>query len=155
MRDGPATFGYHGPDEARQRPMERVPPVEQWASRARQAQAREPMQYVDHRPGGWFLVRQGDTLYLQARYSYSAIIDDSALIELGTVERDGYRRGGHKYLSELAERIHMSAPYREESPHHARDLYQRGGEPGRDYRSEVGAAISNHTWLAEQRSRER
>lgn len=152
--DGPATFGYHGPNEARERPMERIPPVEQWASRARQEQAREAMQYVDHRPGGWFLVRQGDALYLMARYSYSAMIDDSALIELGAVEREDYRKRGHQYLDELAERIHMSAPYRPESPYHARDLYRHGDGTGRDFRAEVGAAISNHTWLAEQRSRE-
>ncbi|QSR25314.1 hypothetical protein CFH99_06720 [Nocardioides aromaticivorans] len=153
-RDGPPTFGYHGPNEARERPMERIPPVEQWASRARQEQAREAMQYVDHRPGGWFLVRQGDALYLDARYSYSAMIDDSALIELGAVEREDYRKRGHQYLDELAERIHMSAPYQPESPYHARDLYRRGDGTGRDFRAEVGAAISNHTWLAEQRSRE-
>lgn len=153
-RDGSATFGYHGHDDAMRRPMERIPPVEQWASRARQAHARDAMQYVDHEPGSWFLVRQGDAHYLDARYSSSAFIDDSALVELDRTERAAYRKGGHAYLDELAERIHMSAPYQQESPYYARDLYRRAGEPDRDYRSEVSAAISNHTWLAEQRSRE-
>ena len=150
-RDGPATFLYCDADEARRHPLEAIPPVEEWGDEARQALARSAMRYLDHQPGGWFLVQQGERLYLDARYSYSAIIDDSALVELDEAEREQYRLRGHAYLSDLAERIHMSAPYQNESPYYARDLYRRGGDPGRDYRGEVQAAIVNHTWLAEQR----
>lgn len=150
-RNAPATFQYCVANEARLHPLDAIPPVEQWGDEARQAVAREAMKYVDHQPGGWFLVQQGDRLYLQARYSYSAIIDDSALIELDASERESYRARGHDYLSELAERVHMSAPYQSDSPYYGRDLYRRGGDTNRDYRSEVRAAIVNHTWLAEQR----
>lgn len=152
-RDGPPTFGIFVANDARMHPMEPIPPVEQWGSAERQAVAQQAMQYFDHEPGSWFLVQQGDRLYLDARYSYSAVIDSSALIELDPSEREAYRKGGHTYLGELAYRIHMSAPYQADSPYYARDLYRRGGEPGRDYRSEVSAAIVNHTWLAEQRAK--
>ncbi len=151
-REAPPTFEYCVGNEARLHPLEAIPPVEEWGDEARQAAARSAMRYVDHHSGGWFLVQQGERLYLDARYSYSAVIDDSALIELDASEREGYRARGHAYLSELAERIHMSGPYQSDSPYYARDLYRRGGEPGRDYRGEVSAAIVNHTWLAAQRS---
>lgn len=107
------------------------------------------MRYLDHEPGAWFLVGDGEQLYLDARYSYSAIIDDSALIHLTESEATSYRAGGHQYLSELATGIHNSAPYREESQYFARNLY-RGAE-GREYRDRVGRAIADHTWAAEQR----
>lgn len=151
-RDAPPSFGYCAFNEARMHALEPIPPVEEWGTEERQAIARTAMRYVDHLPGGWFLVQQGERLYLDARYSYSAVIDDSALIELDASEREAYREGGHAFLCELAERIHMSGPYQDESPYYARDLYRRGGEPDRDYRGEVSAAIVNHTWLAAQRS---
>ncbi|GAT72540.1 hypothetical protein MHM582_1014 [Microbacterium sp. HM58-2] len=154
QRDGAPSFTYCSVNDARRHPLEEIPPVERWGSAERQAAAHAAMQYVDHSPGAWFLVRQGERLYLDARYSYSALIDTSALIELDASERESYRRGGHTYLGELAYRIHMSGPYQEESPYYARDLYRGGGDPGRDYRSEVSAAIVNHTWLAQQRSQQ-
>lgn len=110
--------------------------------------AQDGLRYLDHEPSVWFLLGQGDDLYLDARYSYSALIDDSALIRLDESEVAAYRAGGHDYLTRLARQIHMSAPYTKESPYHDRDLHRRPDGPTRD---EVSAAIINHTWLAEQR----
>lgn len=150
-RDAPAAFDYYVLNDAMRRPLEPIPPVEQWGDESRVAQAREQMQYVDHRRGAWFLVRHRDDLYLDARYSYSAMIDDSALIRLDKSEREAYLAAGHDYLSELATRIHNSAPYKKDSSFYKRDLYR--GPAGKKYRSDVSAAIVNHTWLAEQRGR--
>ncbi len=107
------------------------------------------MRYVDHEPGTWFLVERGDELFLDARYSYSALIDDSALILLDENETAAYREGGHEYLTTLAHDIHNSAPYREESKYRERDLFR--GEGSKEYRNLVRAAIAEHTWVAEQR----
>lgn len=109
------------------------------------------MEYVDHEPGTWFLVEEGGILYLDARYSYSALIDDSALVLLSDTEVAAYRGGGRDVLSDLARGIHHSAPYRPESTYFARDLYR--GPDGQAYRDAVSAAISEHTWAAEQRRR--
>ncbi len=151
-RDGPATFGYHVRDDAMLRPMEPIPPVEQWGSAERIAMAQAAMQYVDHEPGCWFLVRQGDALYFDARYSLG-VADDSALIELNGEEREGYRIGGRSYLAELAKRMQRRPAGRRGSPYYSRDLSRRGGEAGRDYRGEFSAAITDDTWQAEQRAR--
>jgi hypothetical protein len=107
------------------------------------------MRYVDHHPAAWFLVERDGVLLLDARYSYSGLIDDSALVELDESELESYRTGGHDYLSELAHRIHDSGPYREESPYFTRDLYRTTDGPA--LRAEVSAAIADHTWIAEQR----
>lgn len=107
------------------------------------------MRYVDHEPGMWFLVEQEGSLYLHARYSYSALIDDSALIRLNDTELAAYLAGDHDALSDLAGRVHNSAPYRSESPFFSRDLYRSAD--GAQYREAVSAAIADHTWLAEQR----
>jgi hypothetical protein len=50
------------------------------------------MRYVDHEPAAWFLVEDDGIHYLDARYSYSALIDDSALIRLDDTELRGDRR---------------------------------------------------------------
>ncbi len=107
------------------------------------------MRYVDHEPGAWFLVEDDGILYLDARYSYSALIDDSALIRLDDTELRGYRDGGHDYLSELARGIHHSAPCRMESAYFTRDLYRSAAE--RELRDAVGAAIADYTWAATHR----
>jgi hypothetical protein len=148
-RDAAPTFGYHVLNDTRRRPMEAIPPVDQWGDEARIAADRAAMHYVDHKPGGWFLVEQQGSYYLQARYSYSAMIDDSVLIRLDESEVEAYRAGGHDYLTGLAMRIHDSAPYSEKSPYYPRDLFR--GPDARKYREAVGAAIVNHTWLAQQR----
>lgn len=142
-------FSYVDHDTALWRPFEAVPPLEQWASAERIAAEPEPMRYVDHEPGTWFLVERSGELFLDARYSYSAIVDDSALILLDEHESAAYHEGGHDYLTALARAIHSSAPYREESKYRERDLFR--GEHSKEYRALVRAAIAQHTWIAEQR----
>lgn len=105
--------------------------------------------YVDHEPGGWFLLEEQGVLYLDARYSHSALIDDSALIRLDVAEVEAYRSGGHAYLTDLAARIHASAPYRAESRYFPRDLYR--GPQGAHYREAVAGAVAGRTWADEQR----
>lgn len=100
------------------------------------------MEYVDHQDGGWFLFETDGALYLDARYSHSAVIDDSALILLDEHETAGYVAGGKDYLSDLARRIHHSAPYRETSSFYERDLYR--GSDGQQCRARVMAAIRAH-----------
>jgi hypothetical protein len=149
FRDASPALGFHVMDDARRRPLEAIPPVEQWGDAERIARERDAMQYVDHEPASWFLVQQRGVLYLDARYSHSAMIDDSALVRLDDAELAAYRSGGHDYLTSLARRIHDSAPYREDSPYHSRNLFRQPG--GKQLREAVGAAIVNHTWLAQQR----
>lgn len=149
FRDAPPTFGYHGMDQARQRPLGAIPPVEQWGDAERVARSRDAMRYVDHEPGAWFLVEKQGALYLDARYVLSTMLDDSALVRLSEPEVEDYRARGHDAVSDLARRIHDGSPHRETSPFHERNLYR--GEAAGAYRDEVRAAIVNHTWLAEHR----
>ncbi|NYJ03548.1 hypothetical protein HNR19_004246 [Nocardioides thalensis] len=100
------------------------------------------MKVIDELSGGWFLLEEDGRLYLDARYSYSAVIDDSALVELDPEEVAAYRAGGRDHISELATAIHMSAPYRGDSPYFSRDLYR--GDQGRQWRSAVAAAVAAH-----------
>lgn len=143
------TLGYHSLDSARRRPLEAIPPVELWGDAERIAEAADAMRYVDHEPGSWFLVERQGVLYLDARYS-AGMIDDTVLIRLDESELGAYRAGGHEYLSELAKRIQDGAPpHTEKSNYFGRDL--RRGADGKRYDKELGAAIVNHTWIAEQR----
>ncbi len=109
------------------------------------------MHYLDHESGTWFLLGHRGGVYLDARYSYSALIDDSALIRLDDAELEAYRSGGHEYLTDLATRIHHSAPYLESSRYFPRDLYR--GPEGARYRQVVADAIADHTWIADHRRR--
>lgn len=149
FRDAAPRFDHYAWADASMRPHEPIPPVEQWGDADRIAQAEETLQYVDHQPGGWFLLRRGEDLYLDARYSFSGIIDSSALILLDEAERAEHRARGRESLAELAMRIQDDGPSRQESPYFARDLY-RGPDRER-YRRAVSAAVADHTWLAEQR----
>ncbi|WP_146145820.1 hypothetical protein [Arthrobacter woluwensis] len=149
LRDGGPEFQYCSFDQARRRPMSPVPPVEQWADSERLAAEERGVRYVAHAAGSWFLVRKGEDLYLDARYSYSGLIDSSALIRLNPSEVRLYQRSGHTFLSRLAAAVHNSAPYQQESPYFARDLYRQ--PEGTLLRDEVSAAIAEHTWIAQQR----
>lgn len=148
-RDSPASFEHHVLNDARRHPLEAIPPVDRWGDEARVAADRDAMHYLDHRPGGWFLVEQHGDLYLDARYVVNSMVDASALIRLDESEVAAYRAGGHDYISELAGRINDDGPHREQSPFMGRDLY-RGPDAGA-YKDAVAAAIVNHTWMAEQR----
>ena len=149
-RDAPPTFGYHPLDAAMRRPLEAIPPVEEWGDAARIAEVRDAMRYVDHEPGLWFLVEQHGDLYLDSRYTISSMADDSCLIRLDEAERQEYHEAGRDSLTELARRIDRSGPHREASPFHRRNLF-RHPDGGRDYSAEVRAAIAGHTWLARQK----
>lgn len=149
FRDSPPTFGYHVMTDARQRPLEAIPPVEQWGDVTRIAQDRHAMHYVDHEPGAWFLVERQGIFYLDARYTINSTVDDSALIRLAESELMAYQDGGHDYLSDLAGRIQNNGPHRQGSPFSPRDLLR--GPDSTEYRTAVTAAIVNHTWLARQR----
>ncbi|WP_447912259.1 hypothetical protein [Microbacterium phyllosphaerae] len=149
-RDSSPTFSHHPLDAALRRPHEAVPPVERWGDAARIAAAREAMRYVDHEPGSWFLVEQHGDLYLDSRYTISSMLDDSCLIRLDDAERRQYREAGRDTLTELARRIDSTGPHREESPFHLRNL-RRYPDDGRDYTTELRAAIADHTWLARQK----
>lgn len=117
--------------------------------------ANEPisMQYRDHNPGQWFLLQWQGDLYLDYRYSYSGIIDDSAFMKLSDEECREYEARGRAYLSELAETAHNNGPYRKESPYYARDLYRT--PDFKELRAAVNAAIADHTWAAEQRRKDK
>ena len=150
-RESSPTFKYTVLNEARQRPLEAIPPVEQWGDHLRIAKDRDAMHYVDHQPGSWFLVEQQGSLFLEARYCINTMVDSTALLRLDQTETDAYRTGGHNYVSDLAKRIDKSGPHTEESPYFRRDLY-RGPDRAMLSKS-FAAAIVNHTWTAEQRRR--
>lgn len=149
IRGSAPTFGYFVLNDATRHPLEPLPPVKLWGDPERIAQERDAMHYVAHAPGAWFLVEQRGVLYLQARYTYSAVVDDSVLIRLDDAEVDAYLAGGFDYLSELARWIQDSAPYSDSSPYRPRDLYR--GPDAASYRAGVSAAVVNHTWIAGQR----
>ncbi|MGR0158610.1 hypothetical protein [Paenarthrobacter nitroguajacolicus] len=138
-------------NEARQRPLEAIPPVEEWGDSLRIAQDHDAMHYVDHQPGSWFLVEQQGSLLLEARYWRNSMVDSSALVRLDEAESEAYRTGGHGYLSDLVRRIDKSRPHTEDSPYFQRDLYR--GTDGAALTKSFAAAIVNHTWIAEQRRR--
>ncbi|WP_091034654.1 hypothetical protein [Microbacterium oxydans] len=149
-RDSSPTFGYHPLDAAMRRPLEAIPPVEEWSDAARIAEARDAMRYVDHEPGSWFLVEQQGDLYLDSRYTITSMAEDSCLIRLDEAERQEYHEAGRDSLTGLAQRIDRSGPHREESPFHRRNL-RHHPDGGRDYSAEVRAAIAGHNWLARQK----
>ena len=101
--------------------------------------AGDTVRIVDSEAGSWFLIEWEGVLHLEARYMHSAFIDDAALIRLDEAELAAYERGGHDYLTDLAERVHMSGPYLPASPFHARDIYRREGT--RELRRQVTAAV--------------
>lgn len=111
----------------------------QFVDPADEAGPARPLECLDHGPGAWFLFRCGEALYLDARYSYSALIDDSALIRLNAHEVDRQRQAGPPYLDDLAQRIHNSAPYLGTSKFYPRDLYRSASAAL--WRAEVRAAI--------------
>ncbi len=67
------------------------------------------MTVIDYEPSGWFLVRDGERLLLDVNCSHSAVSYGFSM-ELNERESQGYAAGGHKFLSELAEKIQYSAP---------------------------------------------
>lgn len=134
--------------EAMHRPMSPVPPVAQWGDADRIAADAAALHYVDHEPSAWFLLRRGEDLYLDCRYSLG-VADDSALVRLDCEEARRCETGGHEAVGELARIIANSCPGREGSTYRERDLFR--GEERAARRREVQAAIRNHTWAASTR----
>ncbi len=67
------------------------------------------MKVLDHQPAVWFLLQEGDSLFLDARCS-TALSEYSFLLALDEGERREYQAKGRTWLSELAKRIEDSAP---------------------------------------------
>jgi hypothetical protein len=67
------------------------------------------MTVIDHEPGGWCLVADGERLLLDVTCHHSAA-SYLFLMELNDAERTAYSAHGHDLLSQLAEQIHYSAP---------------------------------------------
>jgi hypothetical protein len=72
------------------------------------------MKVVDHEPYAWFLLQEGDTLYLDAHCSHS-FVDYSVLVALDDQERARFDTEGRDYLDRLSHDIHYSAPIVRES----------------------------------------
>ncbi|MEQ3550208.1 hypothetical protein WIS52_06955 [Pseudonocardia nematodicida] len=81
------------------------------------------MQVVDHEPRSWFLMRDGDRLYLDVNCNHGAF-GYSVLIELDGSERRALDEQGRGYLHELADAVHMSAPAARDSTSPYRDRDQ-------------------------------
>jgi hypothetical protein len=84
------------------------------------------MNVIDHRPGGWYLVEDGERLLFDVNCSYSGF-GFSRVVELSAEERASYAARGSSYLDELADRVQ----------YHAMDLFAI-----RHLGSEVDAAVT-------------
>jgi hypothetical protein len=80
------------------------------------------MTVIDHEPASWFLLAEGDALFLDASCNHGPF-GYSWLIELDPGERGRFAREGRAFLARLAEDIHDSVPLLEESrsPYKARN----------------------------------
>jgi len=67
------------------------------------------MQVIDHEPSSWFLVRDGERLFLDVNCSHGAVSYDFAM-ELDQREREGYGTEGRQFITALAEKVQNSAP---------------------------------------------
>jgi len=67
------------------------------------------MQVIDHEPGGWFLVQDGEKLFLDVNCSHGAVSYDFVM-ELNDRERSGYAMEGRTFIAALAEKVQSSAP---------------------------------------------
>ncbi|MCO7194485.1 hypothetical protein [Pseudonocardia sp. McavD-2-B] len=81
------------------------------------------MEVVDHEPHWWFLLRDGDRLYLDVNCEHS-FIGYAMLVELDDGERRAHEAGGHAYLGRLAEDVNAGAPVLRDSrsPYRDRNL---------------------------------
>ena len=151
-REAAPTFVHLTYDEAMRRPLEAIPPVEQWGDAARVAAAADAMRYVDHRPGSWFLAEHESGWYFESRYNRSRMVDGSCLIRLDPSEVEGYRAGGREYLTLLAGRIDDSQPWTDESHYGRRHLALTAEPEATRLRADFDAAVANHRWTAQQLS---
>jgi hypothetical protein len=106
------------------------------------------MKVLGHKPQAWYLLEEGDGLYLDVLCSNSFFIYE-VLIALNDEERGRYASEGRNYLSRLAHEIHSSVPgsVKSNSPYKDRNL---GGNRGLS--QTVSAAISVWQSLEQQSS---
>jgi hypothetical protein len=97
--------------------------------------AEQKMEVVDEEPYGWFLLSEGNALFLDVNCEHGAV-GYSVLVELDQYELALYRTEGHTYLNRLAQRIHESAPgvINSRSPYTSRNIECSRG-------TEVSAAV--------------
>ena len=62
------------------------------------------MEVVDQEPGAWFLLREGESFFLDANCDVSAV-GFTILLRLTEEERDEYRIIGRAYIQYLAARV--------------------------------------------------
>jgi hypothetical protein len=81
------------------------------------------MDVVDHSPHFWFLLREGDELFLDMNCSHGAY-GFSVLLMLSEHERGEFEKSGRAALDELATAVQDSAPMARDStsPYRDRDL---------------------------------
>ncbi|MDP5227796.1 MULTISPECIES: hypothetical protein [Arthrobacter] len=91
-------------------------------------------------PASWYLFWWRDALFLDARYSWSAVLDDSLLVRLDHIQVAAYRAHGARALDELQRAIQDSSPHTAHSPYGSQDLYR--GADGAQWRAAVEGAIS-------------
>lgn len=89
----------------------------------------DPMKVIDHQSGSWFLLGDGDRLFLDVNCSHGAF-GYSVLIELNGAERDEYRSLGRGSLDRLAQEVNDAAPGARggDSVYAGRDLSRDRGE---------------------------
>ena len=86
------------------------------------------MRVVDHSPQWWFLLQDGEQLYLDVNCSHS-FIGYSFLLPLDEEETRAFRREGRASLDRLAEAVNEGAPVLRDSrsPYKSRDLSRTHG----------------------------
>ena len=87
------------------------------------------MDVVDTRPHGWFLLGEGDRLFLDMNCNHNAY-GYSVLLELSPEERKDFESRGRVALDELAEAVQNSVPLlaASQSPYRERDLEKLRGD---------------------------
>ncbi|UGS89775.1 hypothetical protein KOL96_17610 [Ralstonia wenshanensis] len=67
------------------------------------------MEVLEYGPQGWYLLRDGQQLYLDVDCNHS-FVGYSFTMQLNSVEAAKYWRQGRGYLNELAQAVQYSAP---------------------------------------------
>ena len=100
------------------------------------------MKVLDHEFGSWFLLGEGDRMFLDVNCGHSAVSYD-VLIELNESERAQHAAQGRVYLGKLAEAVGYSAPGARgsQSSYKTRDIASKYGaqvsEAIRSWRSQL------------------
>ncbi len=86
------------------------------------------MHVIDHEPSWWFLLQDGEQLYLDVNCSHS-FVGYSVLIALDEQETAALHEEGRGYLGRLAEDVNSGAPVLQDSrsPYRERNLTQTHG----------------------------